>query len=164
MNWGQPIRSNFSITEASAAPMPEVQPAALLSGSIRSLVASSIARKALADHGLSGQLSVLRGAGDPITINGDLPADMRQQWRLARAEIDALSEDAVILYEFEMSSGMPKIPAISSVRLDVNPGLIFADQTELQVGDILPGGWRLDEINDVGFQLTRQDKSVLIEY
>lgn len=168
--WGQFERSPYDLftavqAEERAAPSPSPKPSPVpTTVSVTSLVAASLINVTLGEYDLGNYLSAAPKSAQAIAIRGTLPEDMRGNWYAAREQLHNVDRKMLVLPEFDIAPAHPKLPAIASVRLGDNPGLIFADNSIAVIGDTVSDRWQLDSVDEAGFTISRFGVSLDVNY
>lgn len=128
------------------------------------VLAAASLRSRLADAGL-GRLEVNADRTTGIvTVAGALRADQRADWNAVQKWFDATYGMSVQL-EARISEAANTVTlpfSVQSVWAGSSPRITLHDGSRSRIGDVLPGGWRLDAIQPGSIEISRDGENLVL--
>jgi hypothetical protein len=122
----------------------------------------------LNDHlrqaGLSGQVSLERGSTGNIVAFGAIEDASLAKWRDVLKWYDSLGGGPLLINNVTRGAVPINLPAIKTVWLDTNPQVVLQNGQSIGVGDLAPGGWKIEAIDPTGVLFSREGRTAKVPF
>lgn len=135
-----------------------------ITGGTDSVDATQTLQDWMAQSALDSYLTVSDGADGALHIYGSVPQNMMSAWRDAQVRYDAQEMSPTLVQHVDVAPVLTEFPSIASVKLGIQPELIFVNGTRATVGDTVQGSWIIDKIDRNGIVLQRGSETIPLQF
>ncbi len=127
-------------------------------------VAAEAMRSRLGDDGLVRLSATADSLNGTVKVRGKVRPTEHSVWRDASTWFDATYGNSVMLdAKVDLLNETVTLPfSVDAVWMSGSPRLILHDGTERYTGDVLPGGWQLDEIEPDSLVISKDGESLVV--
>ncbi|WP_156026014.1 hypothetical protein [Sulfitobacter sp. 20_GPM-1509m] len=99
-----------------------------------------------------------------LTVTGILPGRLVPEWQRFQHWYDSHPDMPVLVRKVSIAGGLSGLPPVSLIRLRAPRQVVFADGTEIVVGDTVLDEWTLEAIDEETMTLKRRSERITITY
>jgi hypothetical protein len=160
------IAGLFTSSGAHFTPSASVTTTSANSGAMPADVA--VWQEKLNDHlrqaGLAGQVSIERGSTGNIVAIGAIDDASLAKWRDALKWYDSLGAGPLLINNVTRGAAPLNLPAIRTVWLDTNPQIVLQNGQSVGLGELAPGGWKVEAIDPSGVLFSREGRTAKVPF
>ena len=136
---------------------PDVSPAALETWQEK-------LREKIRETGLVGQVSIERGASGNLVATGATDSNAADKWRDVLKWYDAQAAGPLLVNNVARGDTPTTMPSFRAVWVDARPQVVLMNGQSAGIGDLIPGGWKIESIEVSGVLLSRDGRTARVTY